>query len=100
MSKSNMLLRIPEPGRFYCEPDEDHFFAWLQSIAAVKAVVGTPDGLDLTIEMPVDRTSFYELVGLMTRYQLDKASLRPLCVGHPDPWFSDRKNYWYGSVFE
>ena len=99
MSVSTMLLRIPEPARFYCEADEDHFFAWLQRIAAVKAVVGTPDGLDLTIDIPIDQLSFYELVGLMTRYQLDKKSLRPLCDGQTDPWFTDKKNYWYESVF-
>lgn len=94
-----MLLHIPEPTRFYCESDEDHFFAWLESIPAVKAVVGTPEGLNLTIEVPIDRLSFYELVGLMTRYQLDKKSLRQLCEGHADPWFNDAKNYWYTSVF-
>lgn len=95
-----MLLTIPEPKRFYCESDEDHFFAWLESIPAVKAVAGTPEGLNLTVEEPIDQLSFYELVGLMTRYQLDKKSLRPLCESHADPWFIDTKNYWYGSVFE
>lgn len=99
MSELTMLLRIPEPVRFYCEVDEDHFFAWLQGIAAVKAVVGKPDGLHLTVDVPIDRLSFYELVGLMARYQLDKKCLRPLCEGHIDPWFTDSKNYWYKSVF-
>ncbi len=100
MSESQkILLPIPEPVRFYCESDEEHFFAWLKSIPAVKAVVGTPEGLDLTIEVPIDRLSFYELVGLMTRYQLDKRSLRQLCESHADQWFNDAKNYWYTSVF-
>lgn len=94
-----MLISIPEPNRFYCESDEEHFFAWLQSIPAVKTVVGTPAGLDLTVEFPIDRLSFYELVGLMTRYQLDKKSLRKLCEAHADPWFNDAGNYWYASVF-
>lgn len=99
MSESTMLLLIPEPMRFYCESDEDHFFAWLEGIAAVKAVVGTQEGMNLTIEVPIDRLSFYELVGLMTRYQLDKKSLRLLCESHTDPWFTDPKNYWHESVF-
>lgn len=99
MSESTMLLQIPEPSLFHCEPDEDHFFAWLEGISAVKSVVGTQDGLNLTIEVPIDRASFYELVGLMTRYQLDKKSLRQLCEGHEDAWFNDAKNYWYASVF-
>lgn len=99
MKNYTMLLRISEPRRFYCEPDEYHFFTWLQKIAAVKAIMGTPDGLDLTLQVPIDRTSFYELVGLLTRYQLDRTSLRPLCEGHTDSWFTDDTNYWYESVF-
>lgn len=94
-----MLLLIPEPQLFYCDSDEAHFFAWLQGIPAVKAVVGTSAGLELTLDSPIDRLSFYELVGLMARYQLDKRPLRPLCEGHVDPWFEDKKNYWYEAVF-
>lgn len=96
-----MFISINQPEYFYCESDEDHFFAWLQSIPAVKSFVGAPPhSLKLTIEMPIDRLSFYELVGLMTRYQLNKNSLRPLCKDHADPWFTDNKNYWYDSVFK
>lgn len=94
-----MLLGIPEPTRYYCESDEDHFFAWLESIPAIKAAVGTPEGIDLTVNEPIDKLSFYELVGLMTRYQLDMSCLRPLCEPQSDPWFTDPKNYWYTSVF-
>ena len=94
-----MLLLIPEPTRFYSESDEDYFFAWLKSIPAIKDFIGAPGGLNLTIEDPIDRLSFYELVGLLTRYQLDKKVLRRLCELHNDPWFTDTKNYWYESVF-
>lgn len=94
-----MLLPIPEPMYFYCGSDENHFFTWLKSIPAVKAVAGSPDGLNLTIEEPIDQLSFYELVGLMTRYQLDTKALRQLCDSQLDPWFTDTKNYWYASVF-
>lgn len=94
-----MLLAIPEPKRYYCESDEDHFFAWLESISAIKATVGTPQGINLTVEEPIDKLSFYELVGLMTRYELDRSCLRPLCESQIDPWFKDPKNYWYTSVF-
>lgn len=99
LNQSTVMLLIPEPSCFYCEADEDHFFAWLQGIAAIKAVTVTPDGLDLKIETPIDRVSFYELAGLMTRYQLDKKCLQPLCNGHEDPWFNDKKNYGYKFVF-
>ena len=94
-----MLLCVPEPASYYCEADEEHFFAWLENIPAIKIVTGTPKGLTLTIEEPIDKLSFYELVGLLTRYQLDRSCLRPLCESQADPWFADTKNYWYASVF-
>ena len=94
-----MLLAIPEPKSYYCESDEDHFFAWLESIPAIKAAVGTPQGINSTVEEPIDKLSFYELVGLMARYELDRLCLRPLCESQIDPWFKDPKNYWYTSVF-
>jgi hypothetical protein len=93
-----MELQIPEPERFYCDADEDHFFGWLNGIPAIKGFVGTPAGLDLTVDVPIDRTSFYELVGLLTRYQLDSRCLKPLCEGQTDPWFTDATNYWFKSV--
>jgi hypothetical protein len=94
-----MHLHIPEPAKYYCEEDEDHFFSWLQDIPAIKSVQGTPQGLDLTIITPIDQLSFYQLVGLMARYQLEMYSLRPLCENHANPWFTDKKNYWHKFVF-
>lgn len=94
----NMVL-IPEPDLYYCEPDEEYFFTWLEAIPAIKEVTGTPDGLELKIDLPIDKISFYELVGLMTRYGLDRKCLRPLCMFQLDPWFNDPKNYWYDAVF-
>lgn len=94
-----MKIIIPEPQRFFCEADEDHFFGWLKEIDAIQSVSGSPDGLELEVNDPVDKLSFYELVGLLNRYDLDRRCLRPLCIGNPDSWFNDRKNYWYPSVF-
>lgn len=94
-----MLISLPEPSLFFCDVDEDHFFGWLQGVPAVKAVVGTHTGLDVTVETPIDKLSFYELAGLLTRYQLPLTSLRVLCDGQDDPWFNDSKNYWYAAVF-
>ena len=34
---------------------------------------------DVTIETPIDKPSFYELAGLLTRYQLPLTSLLVLC---------------------
>lgn len=95
-----MNILIPEPAWFSCEPDEIHFFAWLNEISAVRSVTASREGLELVVDTPVDKASFYELVGLLTRYDLDRTSVRPLCIDHPDDWFRDRKNYWYQSVFD
>lgn len=93
-----MLLVIKSPF-YYCEPDKDYFFAWLEAIPAIKKVTGTADVLELIVEDPIDKISFYELVGLLTRYNLDRKCLRPLCHLQTDPWFNDPQNYWYAAVF-
>lgn len=93
------MLLIPEPPRYYCEPDEEHFFTWLQAIPAVRDVRGTPLGLEVTVDEPIDRVSFYELVGLLTRYGLNRRCLHLLCELNPDPWFRDPQNYWHNDVF-
>lgn len=93
------MLLIPEPSVYYCEPDEEHFFSWLRAIPAIREVTGTPAGLELIVDEPIDKVSFYELVGLLTRYGLDSKCLQPLCCLQTDPWFNDPKNYWYANVF-
>jgi len=93
-------VTIPEPESFYCDGDEDQFFAWLKSLPAVRSIKGGQDGLAIEYVAPIDRLSFYELVGLLSRYQLDLSSLRPLCESQKDSWFSDQNNYWYSAVHE
>jgi hypothetical protein len=51
------ILVIDEPNPYYCQTDENHFFAWLQSIPVVKEVKGTPSGLELIVQLPVDKAS-------------------------------------------
>jgi len=92
-------LQIPQPSEFYCEADEEHFFGWLGNIKAVESFQGTANGLCLTLADPIDRSSFYELVGLLARYSIDMSSLRSLCETNPDEWFRRSENYWYQSVF-
>ena len=46
-----------------------------------------------------DEEHFFELVGLMTRYQLDISCLRQLCEAQIDPWFKEPKSCWYTTVF-
>jgi hypothetical protein len=94
-----MEILMPEPQLFFCDSDEEHFFAWLNGIDAVREVIGTSVGLRLTIDSPVDKGDFYRLIGLFSRYNLNCTCLRLLCIQHPDSWFRDSKHYWYKSVF-
>lgn len=92
MTSAQMLNSIAQPKRFYSECDEHHFFAWLRSIPAIKAFVGTPpQRLDLTVGVPVDRGSFYQPVGLLARSDIEQKLLESLCIGHADLWFSADK---------
>lgn len=94
-----MKLFIPEPKHYFCQLDEDHFFGWLKEIDAVQDIKGRPEGLELVIDDKIDRTSLYELIGLLTRYDIDRTCLRRLCQDHPDHWFRDSKRYWHKDVF-
>ena len=91
-----LLIQLPA---FYCHSDEDCFFRWLKSIEGVAEVIGAPEGLIVEFDRLIDRDSFYELVGLLVRYGVQLTSLRAICESHPDPWFRDKSNYWYGGVF-
>lgn len=93
-------LTIKEPVPFFSEGDEDSFFRWLRSIPAVRKVVGTPEGLKLTLREP-DKLSIYELIALMTRYQLDRRCLREICESSKErAWFRRKQMYWYDSVYK
>lgn len=92
------MFLIPEPAPFHCQLDEDHFFAWLNDIPAVKDVRGTAKGLELELSEPVDGVSFRELAGLLTRYGLDLRCLRPLAP-QLDPSLRNPVAYWYQAVF-
>jgi hypothetical protein len=95
-----LLIYIPQPNPYYCQLDENHFFSWLKSIDAIKSIELYSEGINLTINTPIDKSSFYDLVGLMRRYRLDMRTLKVLCEDHPDPWFRNKKMYWYKYVFK
>jgi hypothetical protein len=93
-----IILIIKEPSPYFSQKDEDHFFYWLQSLEAVTNVVGTPNGIEITLQN-VDKESLYELIAIMTRYGLDKKCLASLCTHENEAWFKDKNKYWYASIF-
>ncbi|MGZ5875665.1 MAG: hypothetical protein ACXWKP_26595 [Bradyrhizobium sp.] len=96
---TNSVLFIEGPSPFYSRTDEDHFFAWLQSIPAIKRVTGKGRGLELVVERPIDRESLRDLIAVMTRYDLDCRPLRPLCDEQKDEYFRDEGKYWHSAVY-
>ena len=99
VESSNAILFIDSPRPFYSQRDEDHFFAWLQSIPAIKGVTGRGAGLELVVERPVDKDSLRDLIAVMTRYNIDCRPLKPLCDEHPDERFRDEKTYWHSAIY-
>ncbi|UWU74882.1 hypothetical protein N2603_33255 [Bradyrhizobium huanghuaihaiense] len=86
-----MKIAIREPAPFFSNGDEDSFFHWLKSIDAVKDFVGSPRGLEVTLEDPVEDLSLRELIGLLTRYGLDMRCLRGLRTQQNEAWFADEQ---------
>lgn len=93
-----VMIFIPEPRFFHCEPDEEVFFQWLYELPTFENVIGTPTGLELYLTK-IDKITLYELIALLFRYGLDKKCLKILCEEHEDKSFRDPKNYWYAEIF-
>ena len=96
---TNRLIVIDEPSPFYSQTDEDHFFAWLQSIPAIKNVKGVSRGLELVVERPISKEDLYDLIALLTRYAADCRPLKPLCDEQKDEYFRDKGKYWHSAVY-
>jgi hypothetical protein len=96
---TNPVLFIDGPSPFYSQTDEDHFFAWLESIPAIKKVTGRERGLELVVERPIDKESLRDLIALMTRYDVNRRPLKPLCDEQEDEYFRDEGKYWHSAVY-
>jgi hypothetical protein len=88
VARSLLIIRGP---RFYSQTDEDHFFAWLQSISEVEKVTGVVRDLELIVRRPMDEESLRNLIALMRRYDLDRSPLKPLCEEQRDEYL---RNAW------
>jgi hypothetical protein len=96
MKTTKVVIREPI---WFSDADEDSFFDWLKSLKAVKDFVGVPSGLEITLSDPVDEFSLRELLGLMSRYDLDMKWLRALRTSENESWFADDQKYWHDKVF-
>lgn len=85
---------------FYSEADEISFFAWLQSISAVRKVQG--EGRTLFVELnslAISDDDLRKLLSLFRRYGLGMSSLALFLTPENAEWFSDPNSYWHQAVF-
>jgi hypothetical protein len=95
-----MKIMITEPIYYNSQLDEDHFFHWLQKIKNVTGVKGGKHGLEVTIDGELDAENLFDLIALMTRYELDMKWLRPYCLTVDKKYFADPQAYWFDAVFK
>jgi hypothetical protein len=85
---------------YYCYPDEKHFYGWLESISAVKKVVGGPKGLSIHIaDGGPSRDDWIDILGLFARYGIDMRGLRDLVTPEHEAWLKDPEAYWYPKMW-
>jgi hypothetical protein len=87
-------------GTYYSQLDEGAFFTWLQSISGVTKVVGTPDGLVVTLRSKrLSQAALRELLALHFRYGLSMQKLAQFETPENSTWFRSPQAYWYAKVF-
>jgi hypothetical protein len=85
---------------YYSQLDGDSFFHWLTSIAGVIRVVGTPNGLEVTLRTSrLSERSLRDLLAIHFRYGLPMRSLAQFETPVNRAWFRSREKYWYEAVF-
>ena len=86
-------------GRYYSQLDENAFFSWLQSISGVVRVVGTPEGLVVTLRSKrISQAALRDLLALHFRYGLPMDALAQFETAENKSWFRSRQAYWYAKV--
>jgi hypothetical protein len=94
-----MKMMIPDPSFYWSQLDESHFFWWVRDVGAIN-IVGSPEGLELTVEDDkFDRAFLYELIAALTRYETSTKCLRSLCLQVDQPFFENKDAYWYDDMF-
>ena len=97
-----MYIRQDQQLNLYSYLDEQAFFQRLGKITAVKRIHGENTSLLIELEVPIDDTSLWEFIALLTRYgatKQDKEQLTSLCTYENEGWFKDPDKYWYAEVF-
>jgi hypothetical protein len=86
---------------YYSQRDEDHFFAWLEAIPGVTRIVGTPEGLRVTLRSKrLSDFALRDLLALHFRYGLRMTELAQFENPKNTSWFRSPTAYWHKKVFQ
>ena len=81
----HLLIR---EGMYFSQSDETAFFHWLESIPGVVRVVGTPDGLVVSLRSRrLSQVALRELLALYFRYGLPMNELAQFETPQNRAWF-------------
>ncbi|WP_156386036.1 hypothetical protein [Devosia sp. Root685] len=93
-----MLITVQGPV-YFSQNDETAMFEWLGRIGVVSDVTGEGHNLTICLRRAPTDDQLRDLLALFHRYQMNMRPLAALRTAKNESWFSDRSNYWFGSVF-
>jgi hypothetical protein len=95
-----MPTLVVHQGTYYSQLDEASFFKWLGSIAGVKKVVGTPNGLTVSLRSSrLSQPALRDLIALHFRYNLPMHTLATFETPANSSWFRAPHMYWHDRIF-
>jgi hypothetical protein len=95
-----MPIFVVHEGTYYSQLDETAFFKWLESIAGVLKVVGTPDGLMVSLRSArLSQPALRDLIALHFRYGLPMHALAQFETAENTSWFRAPHMYWHDRIF-
>jgi hypothetical protein len=95
-----MPILVVHERTYYSQLDETAFFKWLESIAGVTKVVGTPDGLMVSLRSArLSEPALRDLIALHFRYNLPMHLLAQFETAKNRSWFRAPHMYWHDRVF-
>jgi len=93
-------LLVPGPLFYWCQLDEDLFFAGLKKILCVTQVAGRERSLLVHVDdSAVTDDDLHNLIGLFTRYELDVSVLKALINDANRQWVTRGNAYWHSRMF-
>lgn len=90
------MIQIKGAYKFHSYLDEEAFFEWAMKIHCVDNM---DKGYFHIKSKRLSKSDLYDLIAIMTRYQLPMKELQQFCNSKNEHWFKNKDMYWYQSVF-